>query len=110
MENTTKSNNYHKFRDNLILILSVWMMIYLLYWMIVPFIFDYFFPDLPFGSSLLYKITSPISQLAWAIVPLSLAFAVLNKNKKLIAIIIGGIYLLISLIDIIAGIYRSIYF
>ena len=105
MENSTQPSSYNNFRDNLILFCLVLMVLTDLYWILSPSIFEYFFPELIWWDSLVWKITFPIYQLIWAIIPLGLAFAVLNKNIRLIAIIIGGVYLLACLIELVLNIY-----
>ena len=104
MQHTTNIKSSSKnvdIRDNLILVSVIWILFNRVYWKVLPILFD------TYWDSLIYKISSPMSTLIWALLPLGLAFAVFNKKKKSTAIVFGVIYLLNGLYEFITQIINS---
>ncbi len=77
--------------DILIFIVVVWVFINRAISLFMPKVID----D-NFYSTVIFNFIG----LIWALLPLSLAFAVKNKLKKIILFILGGIYLLVGLYEI----------
>lgn len=82
-------------RDILILIAVIWMFTSRAFYTIMPKIVDDFF------STATFEVINKFMGLVWALIPLSLAFAVKNKSKQIALFIIGGIYL-------IYGVYETV--
>jgi len=77
--------------DTVILIVVIWMLFAQLFWTIIPMtIHDYY-------EAGWFKVMSGVFSFIWAFVPLTLAFAVKNKQKQIVLFIIGGIYLIFNL-------------
>jgi len=45
-------------------------------------------------STATFNAFSKFTGFIWALIPISLAFAVINKSKQMVLIILGGLYLL----------------
>ena len=72
--------------DTLILIVVIWMFLSRTFWTILPNIAQDFFSTFHL-----------FIELVWALIPLSLAFAVKNKSIQIALFIMGGIYFLYGL-------------
>ena len=93
--NTNSNSNNLAIRDNLILVSVIWMFLSKMYWKFSPILDD------DWGGSLFFRISYPINSLIWALLPLGLAFAVLNKKNKVVVIVFGVIYLLYGLYEVV---------
>jgi len=82
--------------DILILTVVIWMFVTHAFWSIGSFVNDYE----SYYLSNTYKATSVLANFIWGIMPLSLAFTIKNKTKKIIAIVLGLIYLLYSIYNV----------
>jgi len=74
--------------DILILIAVIWMFFSRVFWTFIPIIIDNFY------STATFEVLNKFMGLVWALIPLSLAFAVKNKSKQIVLFILGGIYLI----------------
>jgi uncharacterized membrane protein YhaH (DUF805 family) len=81
--------------DTLILIAVIWIFVSRLVWTLIPKLIDNYY------SAEWFKSVNALMGLIWAIVPISLAFAIKNKSKQIILIILGGIYLLYSFYEMV---------
>lgn len=81
--------------DTLILIAVIWMFLSRSFWAFMPKIID------NFHSTFTFEITNMFMSLIWAIIPINLAFAVKNKSKQIILFIIGGVYLIYGLYEVV---------
>ena len=79
--------------DILILIAVIWMFISRSFWTFMPKIIDDFY------STASFDVINKFMGLVWALIPLSLAFAVKNKSKQIVLFILGGIYLVYGLYE-----------
>ncbi len=79
--------------DILILIVVIWMFLSQAFWIIMPKIVYGFFQTATF------EVINKFMGLVYALIPLSLAFAVKNKSKQIILFILGGLYLLYGLYE-----------
>lgn len=81
--------------DLLILLVVIWMFFSRAFWSILPKITDDFY------STATFEITNKFMILIWAVIPLSLAFAVKNKSKKITLFVLGSIYLIYGLYEVV---------
>lgn len=81
--------------DLLILLVVIWMFFNTAFWSILPKFIDDFY------STATFEITNKFMSLIWAIIPISLAFAVKNKSKQITLFILGGIYLINGLYEVV---------
>jgi hypothetical protein len=79
--------------DTLILFVVIWMFLSRAYWTFMPKIIDDYY------STSIFEVFNIFITLIWAIIPISLAFAVKNKSKQIILFILGGVYLLYGLYE-----------
>ena len=79
--------------DILILIAVIWMFISKALWTFMPKIIDDFY------STATFEVINKFTGLVWALIPLSLAFAVKNKSKQIVLFILGGIHLMYGLYE-----------
>jgi uncharacterized membrane protein YhaH (DUF805 family) len=77
--------------DTLILIVVIWMFVMRLFYAI------YFMPQDIYSDFLSYTYINIPINLIWSGVPITLAFAIKDKSKKILSFILGGIYLLLGL-------------
>jgi uncharacterized membrane protein YhaH (DUF805 family) len=77
--------------DTLILIVVIWMFVVRIFYYI------YFMPQDIFHNFLSYKYIDTLINLIWSGVPITLAFAIKDKSKKIASFILGGIYLFFGL-------------
>ena len=82
-------------RDNLVLLVVIWILISEVFWIVVPRIYDQLF------SSSWYRPIRIIMNLIWGLVPVALAFSVKEKNKQLILFVLAGIYFITIISQII---------
>lgn len=81
--------------DLLILLVVIWMFFSRAFWSILPIIIDDFY------STATFEITNIFISLIWAIIPICLAFGVKNKSKQTILFVLGGIYLIYGLYEVV---------
>jgi len=74
--------------DTIILLVVIWLFIELVFRGILPGVVDDWF-----RKNWVFQVNR-IMQFIWGFVPLGLAFSVKNKSKRVVAFVIGGIYLL----------------
>jgi len=74
--------------DLIILVVVIWIFFSRAFWTFMPVIIDDFY------TTSTMEVTSKFISLIWAIIPISLAFAIKNKSKQIIVFIFGGVYLL----------------
>ncbi|MBN1950759.1 MAG: DUF805 domain-containing protein [Bacteroidales bacterium] len=84
--------------DTLILIFVGWMLLVRAYYAIML----KYFPD--FFTSLTFAVSTKFIALIWAVIPLSLAFAIRERNIQLVVFFAGGIYLTYSLYSLVVQI------
>jgi len=80
-----------KYADTMIIIISIFLMVNKLFWLT--------FKTASYDSWRMLRHFSMFSDLLFAAIPLLLAFIVKNKVWRILLIISGGIYALISLIN-----------
>jgi len=86
--------------DTLILIAVIWMVVYRLFWAVLPkLIYNMY-------SIEWIRVVNGIMGLIWAFVPIGLAFAIKNKSKQVALFIIGGLYLLYGFFETITQFIR----
>jgi hypothetical protein len=81
--------------DLLILLVVIWMFFSRAFWTILPKVIDDFY------STALFEITNKFMSLIWAVIPISLAFVVKNKSKQITLFVLGGIYLIYGLYEVV---------
>lgn len=86
--------NNNRLGDTLILIVCIWLFVVQLFWTIIQRMSSSYFGDW-------IDVVSKTTNYVWPFIPLGLAFAVNDKSKKTVVIILGGIYM-------IYGLYRVI--
>ncbi len=79
--------------DTLILIAVIWMFVSKTFYTIMPKIIDNFY------STATFEVVNKFTILIWALIPISLAFAVKNKSKQIVLFILGGLYILYSIYE-----------
>lgn len=80
--------------DSVILIIVIWMAFSRFFWALVPL-----FTESQYSPGW-YELVNMLMGIIWAFVPFGLAFAVKSKTKQIVLFILGGIYLLYSLFDV----------
>jgi hypothetical protein len=85
-----------KTRDLIILLVVVWMFFNRAFWTILPKVINDFY------STVSFEIISKFMNLFWAVIPISLAFTVKNKSKQILLIILGSIYLINELFEVLS--------
>lgn len=80
--------------DSVILIIVIWMAFSRFFWALVPL-----FTESQYSPGW-YELVNMLMGVIWAFVPFGLAFAVKSKTKQIALFIIGGIYLLYSLFEV----------
>jgi uncharacterized membrane protein YhaH (DUF805 family) len=97
VNNTQLSSNANdsSTSDTLILIAVIWIFVSRIFWAVVPALLGNVY------SSEWFKSVNAVMGLIWAVIPIGLAFAVKNKSKQIVLFILGGIYLLYGLYEII---------
>lgn len=80
-----------KYADTIIIIISIFLMVNKLFWLS--------FKTASFENWRMFRHFSMFSDLLFAAIPLLLAFIVKNKVWRILLIVSGGIYALISLIN-----------
>lgn len=87
---TTNSNG-----DIIILISVIWMFISRFFWMLISrFGGDYY------NSGWFTPVTTGIN-IVWALIPIALAFAVNDKNKRIILFVLSGLYIVFDVYNLI---------
>lgn len=81
-----------KYADTMIIIISIFLMVNKLFWLS--------FKTASYDNWRVFRHFSMFSDLLFAAIPLLLAFIVKNKVWRILLIISGGIYALISLINL----------
>ena len=80
--------------DTIILIVIIWMLVSRFLQAILPnLIDDYYYSDW-------FKLINAVFYFISGLVPIGLAFAIKNKSKQIVLLILGGIYLLYVLYEI----------
>ena len=87
-------------RDTMVLVVVIWMFLVRIFWLSIPKILENM--DIIMYKTSWFRPLNLFMNLIWAFVPIVLAFVVKDKTKQLILIIIGVVYLIISLIDMIS--------
>ena len=80
--------------DTLLVIVVIWMFLSRVFWGIIPKVFAEYY-SLPW-----FTVVSGISSLIWAFIPILIAFTIKDKNKQLVVLIIGALYLLYDLFEL----------
>jgi len=81
--------------ETVVLVAVIWMLVARLFWGLIPkFIDQYYLAEW-------FKPVDVLMSYIWAIIPISLAFAVKNKSKQIALFILGGIYFLYNMYEII---------
>jgi hypothetical protein len=80
--------------DSIIYIVLTWMMINVLLYQVTPLFVE---SDI---YTTFYKSIGVISTLLWSIIPISLSFAIRNKNKRIIFLVLGSLYFIYALKDV----------
>ena len=80
--------------DTLLVIVVIWMFLSRVFWAILPKVFTEYY-TLPW-----FTIVRSISSLLWAFIPILIAFAIKDKNKQLVVLVIGALYLLYELFEL----------
>ncbi len=93
------ANDKNKFSDIVILLISAFMLFNKLLWGICSY--------LHIGGWKTLSYLSSFFSIFWAVIPLLLAFVVKNKTMRIVLIVIGGVYVLLSLIEIIKSFSRA---
>ena len=96
-DNYLSSENAHADNaagESIILAVVVWMLISRL----IYFTISKLAPDL--YSTSFFKLFNIFSTLVWGFIPIGLAFAVKDKSKRTILFVLGGILLLLSIIEL----------
>ena len=78
--------------DKLILIAVIFMFLHQAFWIITNIVDGFY-------QTATFEVINIFFVLIWALIPLSLAFAVKNKSKQIILFILGGLYLLYGLYE-----------
>jgi len=86
--------------DLLILLVVIWMFFSRAFFSILPKIIDDFY------STATFEISNKFIGLIWAVIPLSFAFVVKNKSKQITLFILGGIYLIYGLYEVVMQFIR----
>ena len=81
--------------DLLILLVVIWMFFSKAFWTLLPKVIDDFY------STALFEITNKFMSLIWAVIPISLAFVVKNKSKQITLFVLGVIYLIYGLYEVV---------
>jgi len=92
-ENDFSENNALNY-DMLILIVVTWMFVNKLIWTLITQIDRYYLAEW-------FKPVNALTSFIGALIPIALAFAVKNKTKQIVLFILGGIYFLYSIRQII---------
>ncbi|NJM78978.1 MAG: hypothetical protein HC854_03920 [Flavobacterium sp.] len=90
--------------DTLLLIVVIWMFLSRLFWAIIPKLFIEYY-TLPW-----FKVVSAFLSLIWACIPILIALSIKDKNKQLITFVIGGLYILHSIYEIMTQFMMDINF
>lgn len=80
--------------DIFILIAIVWMALSRLLWFILSRFADYYYTE-PW-----FPVFSGFTNLIWACIPLALALAIKHPGKRMAMLIVGGLYLLVGLVEV----------
>lgn len=80
--------------DSIIYIVLTWMMINVLLYQVTPLFVE---SDI---YTTFYKSIGVISTLLWSIIPISLSFAIRNKNKRIVFLVLGSLYFIYALKDV----------
>lgn len=86
--------------DILTMIVLIWLFTYRLFWIIMPKLISDFY------SAEWFEVVNRVFNLIWAFVPLTLAFTIKNKSRQIVLVILGGIYLLYGLYEMIKHFLR----
>ena len=81
--------------DTVILLAVIWMFTSRLIWTLIPKLIDNFY------SLEWFKPINALLLLIWSVIPIGLAFAIKNKSKQLVLLILGSIYFLYSVYEIV---------
>jgi len=71
-----------------------------LFWGVFPLFFSDFYLET------WYTGLTSIMEIAWCVIPLSLAFLIKDKSRQMVILILGGLYYLYGLFGIIDRIFR----
>lgn len=91
-----------KYADTVIIIISIFLMLNKLFWVVLK--------TASFDGWRMFRSFDMFSNLLFAAIPLVLAFIVKNKVWRIILIVSGGIYALISLINTFSTYNNNYYF
>ncbi len=81
--------------DTIILLVVVWMFISRIFWFLIPKFFDQYF------SQGWFEPVNALMTFIWGLIPIGLAFAIKDKSKQGVLFVLGGIYLLYSVFEIV---------
>ena len=81
--------------DLIVFIVVIWMFVSRLFWTIITKFIDNYY-EIEW-----FKSIDTLMSLIWVFIPIGLAFAIKDKSKKIVLFILGGIYLIYGLFEII---------
>ncbi|WP_159522241.1 DUF805 domain-containing protein [Sunxiuqinia indica] len=101
MQTVELSSDDSSIEDSVILIIVIWMAFSRLFWALVPIFTENHY------SPVWYELVNMLMGIVWAFVPFGLAFAVKNRVKQTTLFVIGGLYLMYSLIEVLQSFAAS---
>jgi uncharacterized membrane protein YhaH (DUF805 family) len=90
---------YENSRDTILLIVIFWMIFSRLFWSLIPKFMDNVFLEAWF------KLANTCVGIVWAFIPIILSLTIKNKSKRLLLIILGIIYLISTLYEIVKTLF-----
>jgi uncharacterized membrane protein YhaH (DUF805 family) len=82
-------------KDSILLVVIFWMIFSRLFWLFMPKIMNNFF----LGGW--FKVANILIGIIWAVIPIVLSLTIKNKSKRILPLILGIIYLVITFFEII---------
>jgi uncharacterized membrane protein YhaH (DUF805 family) len=86
-------------KDTILLVVIFWMIFSRLFWSLIPKFMDNVFLE---GW---FKLANTCVGIVWAFIPIVLSLTIKNKSKRLLLIILGIIYLISTLFEIVKALF-----
>ncbi|WP_366520097.1 DUF805 domain-containing protein [uncultured Dokdonia sp.] len=90
--------------DNIILFIVVWLVFSRLFYFLIPLF------NIDFYSTGIFKIVNIIFSIVWGAIPILLALSIKDKQKQVILFVLAGVYVIMTIIEIIQNFTGSFFY